>query len=50
MLFIRVALLLPTMAAAAVVWFDLSIWLEFGVQFIGMIPFEPVPIAWYRPH
>ncbi|CAE7762729.1 DEGS1 [Symbiodinium sp. CCMP2592] len=46
-LFIRVALLLPTMAAAAVAWFDLSIWWEFGVQFLGMIPFEPVPIAWY---
>ena len=44
---IRVALLLPTVAAAAVAWFDLSIWLDFAVQFIGMVPYEPIPIAWY---
>ena len=44
---LRFLLLLPTVAAAAVTWFDLSIWVEFAVQFVGMIPYNPVPLAWY---
>jgi len=44
---IRLGLLIPTMAGAAVVCFGCSIWVEFWLSFFGMIPFTPIPLAWY---
>ena len=39
--------MISTGAGAAVACFDLSVWFDFWVGFLGMIPFMPVPLAWY---
>ncbi|CAE7741040.1 Mfsd10, partial [Symbiodinium pilosum] len=44
---IRIALAISTAAGAAVACFDLSVWIDFYIGFVGMIPFLPVPLAWY---
>ena len=44
---IRIALMISTGAGAAVACFDLSVWVDFWISFVGMIPFLPVPLAWY---
>jgi len=44
---IRIAFAISTGTGAVVAWFDLSVWIDFWIGFLGMIPFLPVPLAWY---
>ena len=44
---IRVCMAITSTTSAAVVWFNLSIWWDYWLGFLGLIPFIAVPTAWY---
>ena len=46
-LVIRGCLLISCTGAAAVAWFPVPIWIDFGLSFFAMIPWGAVPFAWY---
>ena len=46
-LVIRTCLFIHCAGTAAVAWFPIPIWIDFGLSFFAMIPWGSVPFAWY---